>query len=190
MGEKADAARAEVTAARTGVLEEVARLEAVGRSSLDIGSRVRDDPLRAAAITGTAAFLLMGGPRRVSRFVVRRARRVVYGPPPEFPTSMLPEEIERTLRKMGAEGDTARGTLEREFARYLADRGSFRETTMSQASGEILGSLLKPAARIVGLRLAREMATANPKTYSGRLEQARARWTAPSDEPPLDAADR
>lgn len=182
MGEKADAARAGVAAARTGVLDEVARLEAVGRSSLDVGARVREDPVRVAAMTGLTVFLVSGGPWRLYRFARRRIRRLLYGPEPEFPPSMLPEEVERTLRKMGAEGYTARGTLERDFARYLADQGSFRQTSASQATGEILGSLLKPAARVAGLRLARELATADPKTYGARLDRARERWVKPVDE--------
>jgi hypothetical protein len=189
MASRSDAARAGVEAARADVLEEVARLEAVGRSSLDVSSRVREDPVRAAAITGAAVFLVTGGPSRLYRFLRRRIRRIFFGPSPEFPPSMLPEEVERTLRKLGAEGDTARGTLERDFARYLAERGSFRQASASRATGEILSSLLGPAARVAGLRLAREMATANPKTYGSRLDRARARWVAPGDEPPLDAAE-
>jgi hypothetical protein len=137
---------------------------------------VRADPVRSAAITGAAIFMVTGGPFRVYRLITRTIRRVLFGPPPEYPPSMLPEDVEKTLRKMGAEGDTVRGTLEREFASYLAERGSFRRTTVVDASGDILGSLLKPAARVVGLRLAREMATANPETYEQRLGAARTRW--------------
>ena len=32
---------------------------------------------------------------------------------------MLPDEVEAALRKLGPDGDRVRGTLEREFARYL-----------------------------------------------------------------------
>jgi hypothetical protein len=176
-------------AARAGVLDEVAKLEAVARSSLDVPARVRDDPVRAAALTGGAIFIVTGGPWRVYRLLKNRVRRLFFGPPPEFPPSMLPDEVEKTLRKLGADEYNARGTLERDFARYLADRGSFSRPTASQATGEILGSLLKPAARVVGLRLAREMTTADPKTYGDRLGQARARWTRADDEPLLDSAD-
>ena len=189
MGAQSDAARSRVEAARAGVLEEVARLEAVARSSLDVGSRVREDPVRAAAITGGAAFLVLGGPFVVYRFIRRTIRRMLFGPPPEFPTSMLPDEVERTLRKMGAEGETARGTIERDFARYLAERGSFAKPSASQATGEILSSLLKPAARVAGLRIAREMATADPKTYGSRLDRARGRWTPEGEGPPTGEAD-
>ena len=176
MASRSDTAREGVAAARADVLDEVARLEAVARSSLDVGSRVRANPVRSVAITGAAIFMVTGGPFRLYRFVTRTIRRILFGPPPEFPPSMLPEDVERTLRKMGAEGDTVRGTLEREFAAYLAERGSFRRTTVVDASGDILGSLLKPAARVAGLRLAREMATANPETYEKRLGAARSRW--------------
>ncbi len=188
MGAQSDAARAGVEDARAGVLDEVARLEAVARSSLDVGSRVREDPVKAVAITGAAVFMVTGGPFRLYRLIARSIRRALYGPPPEFPPSMLPDEVERTLRRMGAEGDTARGTLERDFARYLAERGSFRKTTVVDASGDILGSLLKPAARVVGLRLAREMATADPQTYGSRLDRARARWVPSGEDTTSDEA--
>jgi hypothetical protein len=186
MGAQSDAARTRVELTRVEVLDEIARLEAVTRSSLDIGSRVREDPLRAVAITGLAAFLVLGGPFRVVRFIRRRIRQLIYGRPPEFPPSMLPDEVERTLRKMGAEGDTARGTLERDFARYLAERGSFTKPGASQATGQLLSSLLGPAARLAGLRLARSMATANPKTYGARLERARARWVPGKEDASAD----
>jgi hypothetical protein len=154
-----------------------------------VPARVREDPLKSAALAGGAIFIVTGGPWRVYRLVKGRLRRLLFGPEPVFPPSMLPDDVEKTLRKMGADGYNARGTLERDFARYLADRGSFSRPTASQATGEILGSLFKPAARVVGLRLAREMTTADPKTYGQRLGQARARWRPSDDEPLLDAAD-
>jgi hypothetical protein len=154
-----------------------------------VPARVREDPVRSVALAGGAIFIITGGPWRLYRLIKTRIQRLLFGPPPEFPPSMLPDEVEKTLRKLGADSYNARGTLERDFARYLADRGSFSRPTASQATGEILGSLFKPAARVVGLRLAREMTTADPKTYGRRLDQARARWRPTDDEPLLDAAD-
>ena len=41
---------------------------------------------------------------------------------------MLPDEIEKTLRKLGTDGDAVRGALERDFAAYAKqaskDRGA------------------------------------------------------------------
>ena len=46
------------------------------------------------------------------------AKRAVRGPAAPMPKSMLPEEIEKALRKLGADGDKVRGALERDFADY------------------------------------------------------------------------
>ena len=45
--------------------------------------------------------------------------------PTPLPPSMLPDEIEKTLRKLGDDGDKVRGALERDFAAYAkqAQRG-------------------------------------------------------------------
>lgn len=107
MGARTDAARAEVVAARLGLRTEVDRLEASGRSAVDIPAKVRREPVKTAGLAAGAAFLVAGGPKRVLRGV----RRAVLGPEPPLPKSMLPDEVEKTLRKMGSDGDRIRGTL-------------------------------------------------------------------------------
>ena len=66
------------------------------------------------------------GPQRVFGL----GRRIVRGKSAPMPTSMLPDEIDKTLRKLGSDGDKVRGTLERDFAAYAKqaarDRTSFR----------------------------------------------------------------
>ena len=123
MGARTDAARAEVLAARAGLQEELVRLEASGRAAVDIPARLKREPAKVLGTAGGAAFLLLGGPKRVFKGV----RRAILGPEADLPKSMLPPEIEKTLRKLGPDGEKVRGTLEREFADYLDEKAPQRK---------------------------------------------------------------
>jgi hypothetical protein len=111
-----DAARDRVLAARASLGEELEVLEASARTAVDIPAKIRRHPARAAAVAGGTGFLVVGGPGRV----FRAAKRAVRGPDAELPHTMLPDEIEKSLRKLGSDGDKVRGTLERDFADYAA----------------------------------------------------------------------
>ena len=115
MGARTDAARAEVVASRQLLLDEVGRLEAAGRSAIDIPAKIRRSPGKTAALAAGTAFLALGGPKRTYRAV----RRAVLGPKADLPKSMLPAQIDKALRSLGDDGDRVRGLLEREFADYL-----------------------------------------------------------------------
>ncbi len=124
----------EVRAARTGLDEEVARLKAAARSAVDVREKVRRNPGKAAGAVGGAAFVALGGPRRV----VRGIRRRVFGAPAPLPPSLLPEKVERAVRALGEDGTKVRGALEREFADYLAaarkkDRSAVRRAFVAIA---------------------------------------------------------
>ena len=97
VGARTDAARAEVLAARQGLEDEVVGLEASARAAVDIPARLRREPAKVGGAAVGAAFLLLGGPKRV----FRRARRAVFGKDADLPKSMLPDEIEKTLRSSG-----------------------------------------------------------------------------------------
>jgi hypothetical protein len=112
---EADAARERVLAARSDVTVEVERLQASARAAVDIPAKIRRNPLRTAAIAGGAGFLALGGPRRV----FRRAKAAIVGPDQPLPEQMLPEEIEKTLKRLGTDGEHVRGVLERDFAAYV-----------------------------------------------------------------------
>jgi hypothetical protein len=112
---EADAARERVLAARLELATEVERLEASARAAVDIPSKLKRNPARAAAVIGGVGFVALGGPRRL----FRRAKSAIVGPDQPLPESMLPEEVEKTLKRLGTDGDSVRGTLERDFADYL-----------------------------------------------------------------------
>ena len=115
MAAEADAARERVLAARAELAIEVERLEASARAAVDIPSKLKRNPARAAAVIGGVGFVALGGPRRL----FRRAKSAIVGPDQPLPESMLPEEVEKTLKKLGTDGERVRGTLERDFADYL-----------------------------------------------------------------------
>lgn len=180
MGARTDAARTEVLAAREGLENEVARLEAAGRAAIDIPARLRRDPLKVGGAAAGAAFLLLGGPKRV----FGRARRAIFGAPPDMPPSMLPEEVETVLRKLGPDGDKVRGTLEREFARYLKERTpKVREGDLIGLAGGLLGNALRPASVRAGREFAERLFDPDGPSFAEGLRKARARMNAVSGTP-------
>jgi hypothetical protein len=112
---EADAARERVLAARAELATEVERLQASARAAVDIPSRIKRSPARAAAVVGGVGFVALGGPRRL----FRRAKSAIVGPDQPLPESMLPEEVEKALKRLGTDGDRIRGVLERDFAAYV-----------------------------------------------------------------------
>jgi hypothetical protein len=109
-----DAARDRVLAARAALGDELETLEASARAAVDIPARIRRSPVKAAAVAAGTGFVVLGGPRRI----FRRAKRAIRGPEAPLPSAMLPDEIEKTLRALGSDGDKVRGALERDFAAY------------------------------------------------------------------------
>ena len=172
MGTRTDAARAEVLAAREGLDEELIRLEASGRAAVDIPARLRREPAKVAGTAAGAAFLLLGGPGRL----IRGVRRAILGPDAELPKSMLPPEVENTLKKLGADGEKVRGTLEREFADYLDEKAPARqERDLGAAAGGLVASLLKPVSIRLGRQLAERMLDPDGPSFADGLRRARAR---------------
>ena len=172
MGARTDAARAEVLAARAGLDQELLRLEASGRAAVDIPARLRREPAKVLGAAGGAAFLLLGGPKRVFKGV----RRAIFGPDADLPKSMLPKEVEKTLKKLGPEGEKVRGTLEREFAAYLDDKAPQRqERDLGGAAVAIAAGLLKPVAQRVGKQLAERALDPDGFSFAEGMRRARER---------------
>lgn len=175
MGARTDAARAEVLAARQGLEDEVVRLEAAGRAALDIPARLRREPAKVGGAAVGAAFLLLGGPKRV----LRGARRAIFGPDADLPKSMLPDEVEKVLRRLGSDGDKVRGTVEREFAAFLAERAPRRrEADLRGLAGALIGNALRPASVRVGREFAERLFDPDGPSFAEGLRRARARMDA------------
>ena len=173
MGSRTDAALAQVVAARADLAEEVDRLEAAGRAAVDIPAKIRRSPAKAAGVAGGAAFVALGGPRRL----FRRARRVVTGrDEPTLPKSMLPKEVDNALKKLGTDGDKVRGTIEREFARYLDDRAKERKKEGIVAAGVALATnALRPVTIRAGRQLVERAFNPDGPSFEEQLERIRTR---------------
>lgn len=160
-------ARARVLEARAEVAEELATLEASGRAAIDIKARVRKNPAKVAAVAGGIGFLALKGPQRIFRGV----RKAAFGAPPPLPEAMLPDEIERSLRKLGRDGDKVRGTLERDFADYAKKSQARRDGLRTI----ILLSALRPLLKNVVERGVSFLVNPDKEGFSARLEEVRER---------------
>jgi len=172
VGKGTDAARAEVLAAREGLGEELVRLEAAGRAAVDIPARLRREPAKVAGTAAGAAFLLLGGPKRVFSGV----RRAIFGPEADLPKSMLPPEVDATLRKLGPDGEKIRGTLEREFADYLEEKAPQRkQRDLGAVAAGLLGGALRPVTARAGRELIQRLFEADNDSFGDALRRARGR---------------
>jgi len=130
-----------------------------------------------------AAFLLLGGPQRL----FRRVKRAVVGPEKELPKSMLPKEVDQALRKLGPDGEKVRGTLEREFAKYLDEHKAERESRdPGVVAALLLANIAKPITERAGRRLAQELFNPDRATFQDAVERVRARRGAGKGTDPTD----
>jgi hypothetical protein len=182
------AARADALAAREALGEELVRLEASARAAVDVKAKVKKHPVKAAGLVGGAAFLAVKGPKHV----FRGAKRLVLGPAEPLPKAMLPDEIEKSLKRMGDDGDQVRGLLEREFAAYL------KATEPARKGGSLRGvatiaavAFLRPVILGYSKKLARDIFETEGPAYESQLARVRERMggLASKDAEPLDAPD-
>lgn len=172
MAAPTDAARAAVVAARGDLADELGRLEAAGRSAVDIPARIRREPAKTAGLAAGAVFLVAGGPGRV----LRRVRRAIQGPEADLPKSLLPDEVDKTLRKMGDDGEKIRGTIEREFAKYLDEHAEERKSRdLGAVAAILLANLAKPATSQAGKQLAKRLFSPDEPSFQEQLERVRGR---------------
>ena len=172
MGARTDAARSEVLAARAGLEDELVRMEAAGRAAVDIPARLRREPAKVLGAAGGAAFLLLGGPKRVLKGISKAVR----GLGADIPKSMLPPEVEKTLKKLGPDGEKVRGTLEREFASYLEEKAPQRkERDLGATAAVLLGGALKPVVTRLGKQLAERALDPDGPAFADGMRRARER---------------
>ncbi|MDP9483258.1 MAG: hypothetical protein M3P84_08565 [Chloroflexota bacterium] len=176
MGARTDAARAAAVASRGTLEGEVVRLEASARAAVDIPAKIRRAPAKTAGLAAGAIFVAAGGPKRV----IRRLVRAVRGPEADLPKSMLPKEVDKTLRKLGSDGDKVRGTIEREFADYLETNAPERRSRdLGATASALAGSVLGPVTKRVGRQLAEELfspKTSGASSFEAAAQRARTRF--------------
>jgi len=175
VGARTDAARAEVVARRQLLLDEVVRLEAAGRSAIDIPAKLRQSPTKTAVLAAGTAFLVLGGPKKTYKAV----RRAVLGPTADLPKSMLPEKIDKALRTLGDDGDRVRGVLEREFVDYLEKNKPVRDArNLGGTVSELGGNVLRPVTAELGKRLAGELFKPESGSFDRVMDRIRRRREA------------
>ena len=185
MGAQTDTARAGVVAARAELETEIERLEASARAAVDIPSKIRREPVKTAGIAAGLAFLIAGGPKRL----FRQAKRAVVGPEADRPKSMMPEEVDKELRKLGSDGERVRATLEREFAKYLEEHREEREKRdLGAVAALMLASVAKPLTSQAVKRLTEQLFNPESTSFRDAVERIRARreagkGTVPAAEP-------
>jgi hypothetical protein len=139
---------------------------------VDVPAKVRRNPVQTAGVAAGAAFFVLGGPGRL----FRRVKRAVVGPEKELPNSILPEDVDKALRRMGEDGEKIRGTLEREFARYLEEHKEERDNrNLGAVAAVLLANIAKPLTAQAGRRLAQQLFSPEGGTFTEAVQRIRAR---------------
>ncbi len=183
MAAEQDAARELVLAARAALQEDLTGLGASARAAVDIPAKVRQSPVKVAAAAGAVGFVVLRGPQRLWSAV----RRTLFGRRKPMPKSMLPDEIEKTLRRMGDDGERVRGTLERDFADYVKKAEKKRGANLLPI---LVVGLARPMLTLVARRVGEYLASPSQKGYSTWLEEMRATAGMKAEETKLRAAAR
>ena len=114
MAEEQDAARDRVLAARAALDQELTTLQASVRAAVDIPAKVRQSPVKVAAVAAGIGFVLLRGPAAA---VVRLPASGVRAASADARAHAARRDREDPA-KMGDDGEKVRGTLERDFAEY------------------------------------------------------------------------
>jgi hypothetical protein len=110
------AARKGIEAARAGAETELDNLNMSVRAAIDIPARIKRNPVQTVGAATGAAFLLLGGPRRVAKGIEKRVFPKRYARPPK----VLPKDVLAALDRLPEEDqDMVRAHLERDFTAYL-----------------------------------------------------------------------
>ena len=143
-------ARQEVEDARRAVEKELDDFGIAARAAVDIPAKIRRNPVRTVGLAGGAAFLFLGGPKRLAkaaeaRFFPKRA---------EERERALPRNVQATLAKLEPEQrEKVEAHLERDFAAYLNREHPTEPANARQSLWKTYDLLVG----IVGVAAAREL---------------------------------
>ena len=180
MATETDAARDRVLAARAALGDELETLEASVRAAVDIPAKIKRSPAKAAAIAGSAVFVAVGGPGRA----FRAGKRAVTGEQSALPKGLLPKEVEKTLRKLGEDGEKVRGALERDFADYAKKASKDRAAPRAM----LLTSVARPLLSMGAKQAAKWLFRPDEAGFQARLAQVRERTRRPDEVEPDETA--
>lgn len=193
MADETADARQKVVEARRNAEAELDTLGSSTRAALDFPAKIRRHPVETVGVVAGAAFLLLGGPKRVAkrteqRFFPERANR---------PPTLLPKDVDKTLKRFPEEErEHIRAHLERDFAAYLKKEHVSDAATARQSFWKTYDLLVG----IIGAAAARELVKkALEVPAEARIEQAKEDSKAaaeiqesggPQNASPKDAAKR
>jgi len=116
MADETAEARQRVVDARRAAETELDTLGSSTRAALDFPAKIKRHPVETVGVVGGAAFMLLGGPKRVAKAAERRFFPVRANRPP----TLLPKDVDKTLKRLPEEDrEHVRAHLERDFASYL-----------------------------------------------------------------------
>jgi hypothetical protein len=141
-------ARQAVVDARLAVEKELDDLGIATKAALDIPAKIRRNPVRTVGIGAGAAFLLLGGPKRVLRQVEHRVL------PKRRYRKLTPTEVDRAIDRLGDEDqERVRAHIERDFASYLEKQHAKEQPNARKSFWGTYDTLMA----IVGTAAAREL---------------------------------
>lgn len=159
MVETTKQAREAIVRARERLAGEADDLALATRSALDVPAKVRRHPAETAALAGGAAFLAVGGPKRVLRTV---QRRFFPGTAPKY-RGTLPRGVERTLSRAGVRSEEVKARIEKDFAAYLEEKGSGGGSRNAATSfWKTYDTLVGPLGKVAAARLSKKLFAAEP----------------------------
>ena len=159
MGEATRAAQERVIAARGALASEVDELGVPVRSAVDLPAKARRNPARTAGLAGGAAFLALGGPKRVLKAVERR----VAPKRSQRLKGILPKEVDRALDRLGGDASKVRENLEADFYDWMNKRRSKdAPSSARQSFWKTYDALLGPVAALGAKRLVQRLFAPEP----------------------------
>jgi hypothetical protein len=151
-------ARREVAEARQAAAQQLDELGAAARSAFDIPAKVRRNPVQTVGIASGAAFLVLGGPRRLLKAAGARLL------PQRPPRSLLPTEIQRTVNRLEPEQREQIGRhLERDFAAYLARTHPQEPANARRSFWKTYDQLMGPVTGAAGRELVKRLFQPEPE---------------------------
>jgi hypothetical protein len=176
MAESTANARQEVENSRRAVESELDELGAAARAAVDIPAKVRRNPVKVAGLASGAAFLAVGGPKRV----LRAAERRFWPSRKQRVQKVLPDEVARVVNRLGEDADAVRDHLERDFMGYLAKRHPEEIPNVRRSAWRTYDTLIGPIGAAAASFLVKKLFETPPE----RKPEDRQATERQPDEPP------
>lgn len=179
MAESTADARQEVENARRAVESELDELGAAARAAVDIPAKVRRNPVKVAGLASGAAFLAVGGPKRV----LRAAEHRLWPKRQTRVKSVLPKDVARAVDRLGEDAEGVRNHLERDFVTYLERKHPADPPSAQRSFWRTYDLLLGPIGGIAARELVKRLFETPPER---KAEDRQPTDRQPTDRQPTD----